>query len=160
MLQTACYLVWIPTSIVFLVLQFHSPPRTPCCNKFLSCLAFLFALPIQVDVTASIDASNSVIANAAVLQAQFVLTTVAGNTSVVAILIAQQLYIASHAAALAVKTAALANTCALQVAAAAASLASVTSLVTASVNSVTTVTAGLGEGEDQEEKDNLRDSHN
>ncbi|MEW5311072.1 MAG: hypothetical protein WDW38_002815 [Sanguina aurantia] len=55
---------------------------------------------LQVDVNATIDASNSVIANSAVLQAQFVLATVTANSNVLAILNAQQAYIASHAAAL------------------------------------------------------------
>lgn len=78
---------------------------------------------LQVDTVAKIDASNSVIATNAVIQAQFVLTTVQANTAhVMDILTAQEIYIASHAAALAITIAGHAAACAVYTAAVASTL--------------------------------------
>ncbi|MEW5300494.1 MAG: hypothetical protein WDW36_003424 [Sanguina aurantia] len=78
---------------------------------------------LQVDTIAKIDASNSVIATNAVVQAQFVLSTVTANSAhVVDILTAQEIYIASHAAALSITIAGHAAACAVYTAAVASTL--------------------------------------
>ncbi|MEW5311073.1 MAG: hypothetical protein WDW38_002816 [Sanguina aurantia] len=93
-------------------------------------------------IYANVNASNLVIANAAVAQAQFVLATVTANTpSVTQILLAQEVYIASHAAALSITIAGHAAACAVQVAAAAATLAVATA--SAPGTAAAAVAAGL-----------------
>ncbi|MEW5299987.1 MAG: hypothetical protein WDW36_002952 [Sanguina aurantia] len=97
---------------------------------------------LQVDVTASIDAGNSAIANGAVVQALFVLATVTANTNVAAILSAEQAYIASHAAALNTTVVVHANACATEVAAVALAL-SVTTSAAATSAAFTNATSAI-----------------